>query len=166
MHHRGTARHARTIDFVIDSCYVYEKGATIKTLTRFGVAFEDDLLRTFDRYIASAHYTNRSEALRDLVRSRLLETEVQNPHAKALGVLTMVYDHHQRELEGRLTEVQHHHRQQVISTTHVHIDDSLCLEVVLLKGSVQTIQDLSTAIAKFKGILHHNLTLTAAGSES
>jgi len=137
----------------------------MKGLFRFGVAFERDLLKKFDEHVSAANYVNRSEALRDLVRSRLLEKEVRNPNTKAFGVLTMVYDHHQRELEERLTEVQHHHRDQVISTTHVHIDHSHCLEVVLLKGTVRTIQDLSTSIAKFKGILHHNLTLTAAGSE-
>jgi CopG family nickel-responsive transcriptional regulator len=130
------------------------------SLTRFGVSIDTDLLRRFDRHITHAGYNTRSEAFRDLVRARLVEEDVGNPDSPAFGVLTLVYNHHQRELEEKLTDTQHHHHHHIISTMHVHLDHDHCLEVILLRGDVRTIRSIAESLGSFKGVKHADLTLT------
>ena len=135
-------------------------------LVRFGVSIDNDLLKAFDRFISRSDYVNRSEAFRDLIRARLIEEEVKNPDARAYGVLTLVYNHHQRELAERLTETQHHNHRQVISTTHVHISHDLCLEVILLHGTVKKLRLMASALGNYKGVLDHHLTVTTGGEHT
>ena len=132
------------------------------TLIRFGVSIDEELLKDFDRFISQGDYVNRSEAFRDLIRARLMEEDLQNPRMHAYGVLTLVYNHHQKELAERLTETQHTNHHLVISTTHVHISHELCLEVILFKGTVRELHKMATALGNFKGVLNHHLTLTTA----
>jgi CopG family transcriptional regulator, nickel-responsive regulator len=130
-------------------------------LVRFGVSLEAELLERFDALLARSGRRNRSEAFRDLIRARLVEEDLKDGTAATFGVLTLVYDHHQRELQERLTGVQHHHAELIISTLHVHIDHHNCLEVILLKGDVTRVRALGAALAGFKGVMHSRLVLTA-----
>lgn len=130
-------------------------------LLRFGVSIDADLLRKFDKRIDHAGYGNRSEAFRDLIRARLAEERMQNPDAEAIGVLTLVYNHHQRDLEEKLTDVQHHAHHQIITSTHVHLDHDNCMEVILLRGTVGTVRSIATSLGSFKGVKHSNLSLTS-----
>jgi CopG family nickel-responsive transcriptional regulator len=132
------------------------------SLIRFGVSIDRDLLARFDALIAAAEYGNRSEAFRDLIRARLTAEEVGDPERHAFGVLTLVYNHHRRDLERRLTSVQHEHHHRIVSTTHVHIDHENCLEVILLRGRVREIRLLANALAGVRGVSYSNLNLTAA----
>ena len=134
---------------------------THQNLVRFGVSIEADLLQKFDKFIEGAGYGTRSEAFRDLIRARLVEERVQNAEEDAMGVLTLVYNHHQRDLEEKLTDVQHHAHHHIITTTHVHLDHDNCMEVVLLRGKVGTVRSLAAALASFKGVKHSNLSLTS-----
>ncbi len=130
-------------------------------LTRFGVSIETALIRKFDRFLHRAGYGTRSEALRDLIRARLVEDTTQDAGAQAFGVLSLVYDHHKRELEDHLTDFQHDRHEHIIATTHVHLDHHNCLEVILLRGTVGTIRDIGSSLASLKGVKHSNLALTA-----
>ena len=130
-------------------------------LSRFGVSIDADLLKRFDRFIEGTGYLNRSEAFRDLIRARLVEADVQRPSTRGLGVLSLVYDHHKRELEEKLTDLQHHHHTSVIAATHVHVDHDNCLEVILLKGRVGTMQRIASSLASLKGVNHSKLVLTS-----
>jgi CopG family nickel-responsive transcriptional regulator len=130
-------------------------------LARFGVSIDADLLKRFDRFIEGTGYLNRSEAFRDLIRARLVEADVQRPSTRGLGVLSLVYDHHKRELEEKLTDLQHHHHTSVIAATHVHVDHDNCLEVILLKGNVETMQHIASSLASLKGVNHSKLVLTS-----
>ena len=131
-------------------------------LTRFGVSIDSGLLKKFDQLISRAEYTNRSEVFRDLIRARLTEERIADPETRALGVFTMVYDHHQRTVAERLTKIQHDHHSRIVSTTHVHIDHDTCLEVILLKGTVREVRLLASSLTQVKGVLHHHLSITAA----
>jgi len=133
----------------------------MKRLKRFGVSIEAGLLRQFDRFIAGTGYLNRSEAFRDLIRARLVEEDIHDASTQGLGVLSLVYDHHKRELEERLTDLQHQHHASVIATTHVHVDHDNCLEVILLKGRVGTMRHIASALASLKGVKHSKLVLTS-----
>jgi CopG family transcriptional regulator, nickel-responsive regulator len=140
----------------------YENVTHMKSpsLLRFGVSLEAELLKRFDKFLSRSGYTTRSEALRDLIRARLVEERVRNQDASAVGVLSLVYDHHQRELEERLTGVQHDHHHHIVSTTHVHLDHENCLEVIILKGTVGKVRSIGALLTSFKGVKHSELVLT------
>lgn len=130
-------------------------------LVRFGISMEESLLHEFDHLIEEKGYSNRSEAIRDIVRDKLVEESIQNPSAFVFGALVFLYDHHKRELEKSLTDIQHSHFENIVSTTHVHVDHAHCLEVILLKGKASTLKSLADKILSFKGVKHGKLTLTS-----
>ncbi len=140
-----------------------EKGNQKGELYRFGVSMPVKLLEVFDQYIAKRHYTNRSEAIRDLIREKLVEEDWRESKDIVIGTITYVYDHHKRELTDRLINIQHDHHESIISTQHVHLDHDHCLEVVIVKGRAKEIQDLTDSIRSLKGILHCQLAMTTTG---
>ena len=134
--------------------------ATMENITRFGVSVKPDLLKKFDKMIMKEGYTNRSEAIRDIIRRNLIMEKNKDPNAEAIGTLTMIYDHHVGSLTDRLLDLQHDHTKEILVTTHVHIDHRNCLEVIVLKGKVGTIQKLADKIKALKGIKHGELVIT------
>jgi CopG family nickel-responsive transcriptional regulator len=132
-------------------------------LIRFGVSMERSLLKEFDALCAGKGYETRSEALRDMIRNLLVENQLGNENIEGVGTLTLVYNHHQRELEEKLTEYQHQHLQSIISTIHIHLTHHLCLEVMLLKGKAKDIKSIADALIATKGVKHGKLVLTTAG---
>ncbi|MGO9481319.1 MAG: nickel-responsive transcriptional regulator NikR [Candidatus Kryptoniota bacterium] len=134
-------------------------------LIRFGVSMEGDLLNKFDKMIDRKGYTNRSEAIRDFVREKIIDDGIHDPASSAFGSLSFVYDHHVRDLEARLTDFQHGHFKSIISTSHVHIDHDNCFEVIILKDKAGTISEISEKILSYKGVKHGKLSLTLTGKE-
>ena len=132
----------------------------MEKITRFGVSIEPDLLKKFDKMIKKEGYTNRSEAIRDIIRDNLIKEKNRNPDAEAIGTLTMVYDHHVRNLTDKLLDIQHDHTKETLATTHVHIDRHNCLEVLVLKGKTRNIQKLADNIKALRGIKHGELVIT------
>lgn len=131
-------------------------------LIRFGISMENDLLHEFDHLITCKGYTNRSEAIRDIVREKLIEESTKNPTGTVYGALVFIYNHHKRELEKSLSNLQHEFFGNIISTSHVHVDHDHCLEVVLLKGEASLLKSLAEKLLSFKGVQHGKLTLTAS----
>jgi CopG family nickel-responsive transcriptional regulator len=129
-------------------------------LVRFGIAIDGDLLARFDEKIEKKGYANRSEAIRDLIRADLVE-QVED-ETEASGALTLVYDHHVRELTERLTEMQHDLGHHVVSTLHVHLDHDHCLEVIVMRGAAGMLKRAADRIIATKGVEHGRLTLTGA----
>jgi CopG family transcriptional regulator, nickel-responsive regulator len=136
----------------------------MEKLLRFGVSMEETLLESFDEHISSKGYSNRSEAIRDMVREKLGDEELQNNKQNAIGTLTFVYDHHKREIEENLNKFQHDHFENVISTTHIHLDHDNCLEVILLKGPSGLIKHIADKILSFKGVKQGKFNLTSYGN--
>ncbi|MEZ4390339.1 MAG: nickel-responsive transcriptional regulator NikR [Polyangiales bacterium] len=122
-------------------------------LVRFGVAMDNDLLDRFDALIARRGYATRSEALRDLVRGALVEAHLE-ADGPAVATLTLVYDHHVRELSERLTAMQHDLGERVVSTLHVHLDHDNCMEVIVMRGPAQLLQRAADGILATKGVQH------------
>jgi CopG family nickel-responsive transcriptional regulator len=133
-------------------------------LKRFTVSLEDSLLAEFDALISRRRYSNRSEAIRDLIRTDLVE-QVWQSDTPVMGVITLVYDHHQHQLQEKVTRLQHEHHQQVVSTTHVHMDGNNCLEVVVVKGSAPSIQDLAHRLRALRGIRDCQLAMSSTGRD-
>ena len=129
-------------------------------IIRFGVSIEPDLLKKFDKMIKKEGYPNRSEAIRDLVRKNLIIEKNKDPDTKAIGTLTMIYDHHFGNLTNKLLDLQHDHHNEILSTTHIHVDHHNCLEVLVLKGKTGNIQKLADNIKALKGIKHGELVIT------
>jgi CopG family nickel-responsive transcriptional regulator len=129
-------------------------------LMRFGVAMEADLLDHFDELLARRGYRNRSEALRDLVR-RELDQDTWQRGGNTVATISLVYDHHVRELTERLTEIQHDHGERIVSTLHVHLDHDHCLEVIAAKGSARAIQALAEQLTGTKGVLSVSVAAAA-----
>ena len=132
-------------------------------LIRFGVSMEEVLLEQFDSLSRSKGYANRSEAIRDMVRDLLIDDKLQEENTVGIGTLTLVYNHHQRELEEKLTELQHHHLETIVSSVHVHLNPHLCLEVLILRGKAKDIRKVADGLIATKGVQHGKLVLTTVG---
>jgi CopG family nickel-responsive transcriptional regulator len=130
---------------------------------RFSVSLEGELLKAFDRYLAQMGYTSRSEAVRDLIREKLVARELEDPQADGVGVVTLVYDHHQRELPERLTEIQHRFFKEITSTSHIHLDRHNCLEVIIVRARARRIRSIAELLISTKGVKHGRLITTTTG---
>ncbi len=134
-------------------------------LSRIGVAIDSELLDQFDRLIARRGYTNRSEAFRDLIRDELVEETWESPHSNVVGTVTLVYDHHVRMLNEKLTDLQHDFHRSILSTLHVHLDHDNCLEVLVVRGKAGEVQKIADVLISTKGVKHGRLTITTSGAE-
>jgi len=133
-------------------------------LTRISISLENALLEAFDADIASRGYATRSEAIRDLIRAHLVrqgasETEVDSA-GQVVAVVSLVYDHHARELAARLIDKQHHHHDLVVSSLHVHLGERHCLEVSVLRGLPAEVRRLGEELLSMRGVLHGDITYT------
>jgi CopG family transcriptional regulator, nickel-responsive regulator len=127
---------------------------------RFGISLEDNLLDSFDQLIEQKGYMNRSEAIRDLIRASLVEERLGSEEQLAVGTVTLVYNHHVRDLSDKLTEHQHSHHEQIISALHVHLDAHNCLEVLIIRGLVREIKQIAHELIGVKGVKHGKLVMT------
>ena len=133
-------------------------------LVRFGIAMETELLERFDELVERRGAANRSEALRDLIRKELTEDAWAGGRSM-VATITLVYDHHVRELTERLTEIQHDHGDLIISTLHIHLDHDHCLEIVAVKGKSKEVQILADTLKAVKGVKHGTLSMTGTGKD-
>jgi CopG family transcriptional regulator, nickel-responsive regulator len=133
-------------------------------LVRFSVSMDADLIGAFDAMSDEMGYSNRSEAIRDAIRHRMVQREWESGDEVA-GVIALLYDHHRPGLSEALTEMQHHALGEVISTTHVHIDSDNCLEFVAVRGEAHAIERLANRMISLKGVKHGALTGTSTGKQ-
>lgn len=133
-------------------------------LSRIGVAIDSGLLAKFDDLIARRGYTNRSEAFRDLIRDELVEQTWESPERAVVGAITIVYDHHVRLLNERLTDLQHDYFRHILSTLHVHLDHDHCLEVLIVKGKAGEVRKFADTLIATKGVKHGRLSITTSGA--
>lgn len=137
----------------------------MKKSVRFGISMEQNLLRDFDELLERTGYASRSEAVRDLIREKLVEKEWQDTNREVVGVITIVYNHTTRELSENLTSIQHHYYKQIISTTHIHLDHDNCLEVLIVRGKSVTIKEIAERLISTRGVKHGRLTTTTTGKK-
>lgn len=133
-----------------------------KKTVRVSIALEDELLRKFDQHVQRRKYSTRSEAMRDLIRAGLVEQQWSKDRV-VVGTITLLYDHHTRDLTRILTHLQHQSRAKVLSSLHVHLDHHYCLEVIAVKGRSPLVRELADTLIGTRGVLHGNLTATALG---
>lgn len=131
-------------------------------LVRFGVSIEEDLLQQFDRQIEKKGYASRSEAIRDLIRDHMVEEEWAADE-ETVGTITIVYDHHTRDLSGNLTHLQHSFPGDIKSVLHIHLDHHNCLEVLVVQGKGQVLRTFADQLVATRGVKHGKLTMTTTG---
>lgn len=133
-------------------------------LVRFGVSLEEDLLTKFDSHINKQKYTNRSEAVRDLIRQELVKEE-WTENKEVTGVITLVYDHHTRALVNKVLDVQHDYHECILSTQHIHLDHHNCFEIVVTKGKSQEIEELFRKLKSIKSVKHAGFMMATRGKD-
>jgi len=132
-------------------------------LIRFGVSLDEELLIKFDRHIKTKKYTNRSEAIRDMIREELVRKE-WSENKEVTGAVTLVYDHHTRELVNKVLDVQHDHHTCILSTQHIHLDHHHCFEIIVTKGKSSEIEELFQKLKSIKGVKHAGFMMATKGS--
>ena len=132
-------------------------------IARISIALENALLEDFDELLERRQLGNRSEAIRDLIRRRLVEDRIATEDGEAVASLTLLFDHEQRELPEHLAEAGHAHHARVLSTLHVHLDHRLCLEVQVLQGEPAELRHYADQVIGLRGVKHGELVLTSAG---
>jgi CopG family nickel-responsive transcriptional regulator len=130
-------------------------------LTRITISLEKALGDAFDAYCAEKGYENRSEAVRDLIRDRLVRRQHEQAEGEQVAIVSLVYDHHARELAAKLIDKQHHHHEIVVSSLHVHLGERHCLEVSILRGPAEQVRHLGNELLATKGVLHGEMTFTS-----
>jgi len=131
-------------------------------LVRFSISLEEELLQKFDLQVKERKYKNRSEAIRDLIREELVETEWAN-NEKVAGTITLVYSHHKRGLVQKLTTLQHDYYDMITSTQHIHLDHDNCLEVIIVQGEASALKQLANELKAVKGVKYGNLAMATYG---
>lgn len=134
----------------------------MNTIIRFGVSIDERLLKQFDGLIEEKGYVNRSEAIRDLIRNMLVSDDISDPDTDTVGTLTLVYSHEVRELSDKLNEIQHHNHANIISSTHIHLDEHNCLEVLILRGKASVVKSIADRVLSVKNVRHGKLTITTS----
>lgn len=133
-------------------------------MVRFSVSVPPELAEAFDRLTQSGGYANRSEAVRDLMRAHLVEEEWESASGQVVGAVTIVYDHHRPDLAKVLTRLQHHYLSEIICTTHVHLDERNCMEVIVLRGAASDVREIASALIAARGVKHGKLACTSTGA--
>ncbi len=129
-------------------------------LVRFSITITEELLKELDEKVIKRGYSSRSEFIRDIIREMIVEERWQSDD-EVIGVLTVIYDHHQRELTQKMIDIQHSKYVNVMCTTHVHLDHHNCLETIIIKGKPSEIQNIAIQIGGLKGVKFAKLTKTA-----
>jgi CopG family nickel-responsive transcriptional regulator len=131
-------------------------------LIRFGISIPQKLSRQFDKYLKKKNYTSRSEAIRDLIRQALIQEEIEQ-NVEVVAVVSLLYNHHKRELSERLIELQHSKNQIVLSSTHIHLDHHNCIEVIIMRGLSQDVKRLADTLIATKGVKHGTIEMSSTG---
>lgn len=132
----------------------------LKEAERIGVSIDPDLLEEFDKKIEDKMYTNRSEAIRDLIRKFLIEKEIESG-GEVVGSLSIIYKHEVRGISQKLIELQHKSKCKVLSSMHLHLDEDTCMELLAIKGKYENIKETSDKLISSKGVKHGDLFLSS-----
>lgn len=132
-------------------------------LVRLSLSLEKNLYNKLEKMVSQSGYRNRSEYVRDLIREQLVKHEWSEVQQPVLGTITLIYNHHKRLLSETLTDVQHQHHDAILASTHVHLDEEMCAEVIIVKSSPSHVREIADALRQQKGVLHAGLSIGSTG---
>jgi len=130
-------------------------------VVRFGVSLDKEIMQELDNYVTVNSFPNRSQAIRNLIEKYAVEKKWHCDNQVA-GAIVIVYDHHKRNIDNEINEVQHEHHHLILSTQHVHLNHETCLETIVVKGKASELTGLADKIIALKGIHHGKLIMTRA----
>jgi CopG family nickel-responsive transcriptional regulator len=130
-------------------------------IVRFGVSLEKELLEALDNYASKNHFTNRSQAIRQLINNNIVISKWECNNMVA-GSITLIYNHHKRDLLTNLTDLQHDYHSVILSSQHFHLEHDLCMEIIAVKGKAVILTELADKLIAVKGIQHGKLTMSRA----
>ncbi len=133
-------------------------------LVRFGVSIEENLLKKYDEIISDS-YDNRSEAIRDLIRDRIVQERKRSSEQEVIGSLTLLFNHHKRDLTDKMLTIQHDYPEIFRSNLHMHVSHDFCLEVIIMQGEAHILREAGNRLIGLKGVQHGELTLTSTGED-
>ncbi len=136
-----------------------------QSLCRFSISMAQDLVDQLDAMAKVKGYANRSQAIADMVRDHLVEHHGQSQAHEVAGTVTLVYDHHKRNIQALLTDIQHDYSPLIIAAMHVHLDHHNCMEVLALRGRAGELREVADRLTTAKGVKHGKLTVTTTGKE-
>jgi CopG family nickel-responsive transcriptional regulator len=131
------------------------------SVVRFGVSLEEDLLKALDSFARENHFKNRSQAIRHLIRNNLV-AERWEANERVAGAISLVYDHHKRDLLNNLADIQHDYHDLILANQHFHLDHDQCLEIIAVKGDSAKLSLLANKLIALKGVQHGKLTMSSA----
>jgi CopG family nickel-responsive transcriptional regulator len=135
-------------------------------IERIGVSLENDLLATFDKVISDKGYKNRSEAIRDLIRSHLSQIRLEHKKTPAIGAIFLIYDHHTAHISNVFKKLRHHKPIKTISSIHVYIDKNNCLEILIVRGMASDINAMGEKMISLRGVKHGYINIVAVNEET
>ncbi len=133
-------------------------------VSRFSISLEPELLEKFNKIIKEKGYGSRSEAIRDLIRDKIVEEKWERGE-EVVASLTLVYDHDVRGVTDKLTDLQHHYAGHMVSSMHVHLSGRSCMEVLVLRGRAEVVKKISEELLSSKGVKHGSLVITGLAEE-
>ena len=136
----------------------------MSNLTRLSFSIEENLFKKLEKIVKQKGYDNRSEFIRDIIRDMVV-TEEWDSNDDVVATITLVFDHHKKELGEKLTDVQHHFHDIVLASTHVHLTHDICAEMIMVKGSSKTVNELANKLRQQKGVLHAGLTMSSTAQK-
>ncbi len=131
------------------------------SIVRISVSLENELLEALDDFTGENHFTNRSQAIRHLINANLVSNKWLCDNLVA-GSITLVFNHHKRDLLKKLTDVQHEYHDMILSSQHFHLEKELCMEIIAVKGKASALTELADRLIAVKGIQHGKLTMSRA----
>ena len=134
-------------------------GVKLSGLKRFGVSIDQKLLDQFDN-ITAGIYNNRSEAIRDLIREKIMEAKNKEEDTEVAGTLTLIYDHHKKGLTDKMIKLQHDYHCLFKSNLHLHLTHDYCLEVIVVEGNYKKLKEITSKIRALKGVIHGKLVVS------
>jgi CopG family nickel-responsive transcriptional regulator len=163
----GTAFGRDSLRLQCHHAGIFHSDMSGSTMRRLTISVDDELADAFDRLVEKKHYLNRSEAFRDLVRKELGESEISAGKVKwCVATLSYIYDHHERQLANRITQLQHDHHDVAVAAQHVHLDHDNCLETVILRGRIAEVRACADAIISQTGVRHGNVHIVPVDIKS
>ena len=131
------------------------------SVIRFGISLEEELLHALDEYMADNQISNRSQAIRHLINNNFVKKKWLCNNIVA-GSITIVYDHHKRDIQKNLNDIQHAHHHAILASQHFHLSHNKCLEIIAVRGKAAELTELSEKIIATKGVQHGKLTMSRA----
>ena len=128
--------------------------------TRLSLSLPNGLAGELDQLVAAKGAASRSALVADLVREAVVEHRSRRGKQEIAGAITLVYDHHARNLQAKLTELQHDAEGLIVSVMHVHLSHHDCLEVLVVRGPADRVRELADRLAAVRGVKHGKLTIT------